>query len=910
MVETWLKPFYNDAFLLGTTNYSLIRNDRTNGRGGGVCIFYKNRLATQIHRLNIKNDSFSNLEFIAFDYFLTKSKFIRFVCIYLPPSHATNPVTVLNIAKLIETLSINTKIYIIGDFNFSGVNWNHISSHFLQLGQPFQIFKTCLDSHNLTQLIKFPTHDHGNTLDLFITSDVQTVAQIQDREPFCDTCDHVMIEITIDLSFRELTSCRPQRNFYRGNYARINQNFNTFNWNEIFTSSENIDLIYQNFISVIHKNITENVPLYRNNKKPRFPKNISRILKLKKLIYKTSKVHNSLKILYKEIDKFYKQQVAHFCNKNEQKILRTTNKKSFFKYINHKLNAKTHLPPLLNSSQDIITDPTEKANLLNDFFCSVYTNDNGIIPNLSTITSPTSLSSTTNINITPETVLASIKQLKPSVARTPDGIPSYFIKQTKFSLAKPLSFFFNLSISQEKVPELWKISYITAVHKKGQRNLPCNNRPIHLTSSPCRLLERNIYDHLLDFSKKHNIISDTQYGFLSKRSTLSLHLDLLNELTTNYDKGLPSEMIYLDFAKAFDSVSHVKLLVLLKHLKIDQHILNWIEHYLTDRRQQTVVDGYSSNTKKVISGVPQGSVLGPFLFNAFLVPLLQTLSTIPNVKTFAFADDLKLLSTDPQSLQKALKLVESWSQNWQLKIQPTKSESISFTTSTQSLTPCASYIINSITIPKTESVKDLGVTLSKDLKWTIQIQQAYSKSLRLINLITRTFKSQDKQFYVKLYQMYIRPILEYNAPVWNPALISEIKLLESVQAKFSKLVCKKLNISFQNYDQRMQILNLESLQARRIKIELQLIYKIINKLIDTNQQNFFSINPCLSSYSLRRHQYYLKPQDNPKTTIRRNFFSHRVIPIWNKLPEEIVTANTLSLFKFKLDKFNLQPFLT
>ena len=177
---------------------------------------------------------------------------------------------------------------------------------------------------------------------------------------------------------------------------------------------------------------------------------------------------------------------------------------------------------------------------------------------------------------------------------------------------------FNLSLEEGIVPSEWKEANITPLFKKGSRNKPDNYRPVNLTSLVCKLLETLIRDHMVEFLVKHKLINTSQHGFLKARSCLISLLYFLEEITKWVDDGSPVDVVYLDFQKAFDKVPHQRLLLKLKALGIGNDVINWIEKWLTHRRQRVIVDGEISNWKSVLSGVPQGSVLGPILFLIYI----------------------------------------------------------------------------------------------------------------------------------------------------------------------------------------------------------------------------------------------------------------------------------------------------
>ena len=239
--------------------------------------------------------------------------------------------------------------------------------------------------------------------------------------------------------------------------------------------------------------------------------------------------------------------------------------------------------------------------------------------------------------------------------------------ETVKQISIPLARVFNLSLKEGVVPFDWKEANIIQLFKKGSRNKSENCRPVSLTSVICKLLERLIKDHMVDFLVKHNLLNSSQHGFLKARSCLTNMLCFLEEITKWIDVGSPVDIIYLDFQKAFDKVPHQRLLLKLKAHGIGDSITDWIEQWLTDRRQRVVVYGEVSNWKSVLSGVPQGSVLGPILFLIYINDLDDSITS----NILKFADDIKLfrkLNTDgdKQHLQNDLDRLVKWSEKWQI----------------------------------------------------------------------------------------------------------------------------------------------------------------------------------------------------------------------------------------------------
>ena len=189
-----------------------------------------------------------------------------------------------------------------------------------------------------------------------------------------------------------------------------------------------------------------------------------------------------------------------------------------------------------------------------------------------------------------------------------------------------------MSLQEGIVPLEWKKANIIPLFKKGSRNKSANYRPVILISVICKLLETIIRDNMMDFLVKHKLINPSQHGFLKATSCLTNLLCFLEEITKWVD------IIYLDFQKAFDKVQHQRLILKLKSHGMGNSIINWIGQWLTDRRQRVVVDGEVSSWKSVLSGVPQGYVLGPILFLVYINYLEEGVTG----KILKFADDTKL----------------------------------------------------------------------------------------------------------------------------------------------------------------------------------------------------------------------------------------------------------------------------
>ena len=400
------------------------------------------------------------------------------------------------------------------------------------------------------------------------------------------------------------------------------------------------------------------------------------------------------------------------------------------------------------------------------------------------------------------------------------------------------------------------------------------------------------------------MISNNQHGFLKNHSTVTNLLESINDWTSSLEKKFSIKILYIDFAKAFDTVSIPKLLIKLRSFGIDGPLFLCIKSFLTNRVQKVKVGKALSQELAVISGVPQGSVLGPFLFLLFINDLPNIFEV--NVDAKLFADDLKAYNLDdyklnPNSIQTSLDALVCWANTWQLQLAVPKCGSL-LLKSSPSFTDHCDLLINNTILPAMVTVKDLGVVIDCDLSFRNHISEIISKAKQRIYLLFKSFSSKNISLMVFAYKVYVLPILEYGSVVWSPCRLGEIDRLEDVQRYYTKRLESLWSLS---YEDRLKVCSLKSLELRRLWHDLILCFKIVHKLVSLSFSDFFEFDPNTRT---RGHSLKLRIP-LARSSRRHNFFACRVTPIWNALPWDLVICNNLNRFKSDIRLLDLSRFL-
>ena len=491
-------------------------------------------------------------------------------CIYRSPNS-----TIANDAKINELLrrasGLNfSHLLVFGDLNHPSINWLDNTSP-PDGNHPASLFMDSARDAFLTQHVTEPTHYRGNntpnTLDLIFTNEEGMLEHLKYLAPV-GSSHHSLLKF--DFCCYTKTD-RPRVNKYkydRGNYDSMRDTMATRNWEHEF-HNKSTEQRWGILEKAIKKTCDKHIPMRKAgsqtglNMRPMWTNGRTmEAVKKKTEAYRLYREYRDEQhfIEYRRASNKVKTEVRNAVREFEKQIAGEAkrNPKAFYRYARSKMKTKSTVGDLERLDGTMADTDVQKAEVLNSFFASVFTTEGeGDIPQFERRTYNTEL---VDLSITKEGIERILKTLNTSKSPGPDGLHPRPLAEMAAQLAEPFQALFSTSLEEGILPQGWKDGNVTPIFKKGKKHQPGNYRPVSLTSIPCRIMEKLVRNEIMEHLINNNLLSKFQHGFIKARSCTTQLLAVLDDWTDVIEHGENVDAIYLDYAKAFDTVPHKRLL--------------------------------------------------------------------------------------------------------------------------------------------------------------------------------------------------------------------------------------------------------------------------------------------------------------------------------------------------------------
>ena len=685
-------------------------------------------------------------------------------------------------------------VHVLGDFNFKDIAWpDRLNKSGSLLSQSEgQMLIDAMNDHGLEQLVHFPTREK-NTLDLILTS---LPGQFQEIHSPDKLSDHDVISGTLKIHIPPKKKPRRKVFLYqKGNFELMRKDASDFAKDKYFNGysdnrsvQENFDLITSFIQESAEKHIpsktsrsTSSVPWITPEIRGKIRRRNKTHAKAKKT--GSSKLRAKFESLRKEIKADVKKQHDLYVNNLVGDI--KANPRDFYRYINSQKKDTQGIPPLKRrNGSGLAESELEQAEEFNGQFTDVFNKSEHTQVPLPNRSAPF----LKEIHVSAEGVTKLLKGLNPSKALGPDELHPRVLKELASELGPMFAHLFQQSVDTGEIPKEWSLANICPLYKKGDRSLACNYRPVSLTCVPCKLLEHIVCSNIMAHLDEHKLLSDRQHAFRKKHSCETQLITVIDDWAKILDKGGQVDTFILDFEKAFDTPPHELLKCKLYGYGIGGKTLKWIDSFLCDRQQRVMVNGVKSDWAPVLSGVPQGTVLGPLLFSLYINDITEDIDS----ELRLFADDCvcyrEIKNTeDTVKLQEDIDRLGCWARSWGMRFQPVKCNIMQITRKRIKKIN-ASYSLEGTVLENVEKIKYLGVTITNDLKWNTHVSNICTKANRTLGFLRRNLAACPLDVKESAYKGLVRPILEYGSSVWDPQSILLQDELEKVQKRAARFV--------------------------------------------------------------------------------------------------------------------------
>ena len=789
----------------------------------------------------------------------------------------------------IQSCDKKASFIFVGDLNAHHVDWLNSVSPTNSHGQAAWDFAS---ASGCTQLVSQPTHTSGNRLDLVLT-DAPGVVDVSVFPPI-GSSDHSAISISVCIEQPILDEQINRKVYLKNSVNWDDVNFRVLNipWKVIFDCPSPVDALNTYLLNIINECVPSRILKFRLRDKPWFNDSCRRIYDVKQTAYRTWTRHRThanwldyTRLRAQAVNVYDAAKTEY--NRHLQETLNNASQphKWWSSLKSAVFGVDTSIPPLLNPDGSVTSSLNAKAELLSSVFDGKQSRQSIDLP-------PTCFPEPrlTSLAFRSKLVESLLLDLDSYGGVDPMGIFPLFLKKTAKILAPKVSVIFRILIKNGSFPLSWRVGHITPIPKgKSPTPIPLEYRPISITSILSKVFERLLASKLSKYAIGNNLIPQDQFAYQKGLGTPDALLCISHKLQSALDQGHEGRLVQIDFSAAFDRVNHKGLIYKLQLYGVGGSFLSILSEFLSNRTQRVALDGCLSNTVDVVSGVPQGSVLGPLLFIIYCRDMWEDLEN----NLISYADDATLLATiaSPDdrvhiadSLNRDLHRIESWCAMWGMKLNPSKTQSMIISRSRTSDPPHPALSINNVVLANSSSLKILGVIFDSRLTFELHIRQMVSSASQKIGIIRKGFSLfHDNNINKVCFISFLLPILEYCAPVWSSAAQCHLKLIDKVLSRV-RFLCNDANSV--------------DLSHRRSVGALCLFYKIY---MNPNHQLHSvlpeSYVPARSTrYASAAHRHTLK-SIRCRTGQFSRCFMPSTVELWNSLPDTVFEGGTLQSFK-------------
>ena len=807
--------------------------------------------------------------------------------------------------KVLDDLQGN--IVVVGDFNLPSIDWERNWAGAPREGGLIDLIENKFWVQHVTE----PTHEDGNTSDLCISSQGDTVAGVEVLEPLGNG-DHSMLEIDLSGPLNNSDSVEEIPDWAKADMSKLKDALQEVDWS---TELEHLEgkVAMDKFYSILDREVMKFVPkkLRRKSSRPMWMnKNILRMIRKKRRLWRsytteqrTRKDHASFEA-FKKVQKEVEKAVKNAKRKLEKNLAKNAKKnpKAFYSYMKKKTSNKVTVGPLKHPDGKLEVDDREMTEILNKQFCNMFTKEDlAHMPDVETLFHGEEGLST--VTFTAEKVTLKLKKLKPTSAPGPDRVWTKILHDLAEVLGEPLAILYTKLMEQRAVPDIWLKSFVCPIFKKGTKSDPGNYRPVSLTCVVGKVMESILVDALISHMVSNKLLRASQHGFLPGKSTLTCMLEYLETLTRWMDEGRSFDVLYCDFAKAFDKVPWERLLGKLQGLGVGGDLLGWVRVWLTGGRQQCVVlNGEKSSWGDIESGVIQGSCLGPALFLVFINDI-DTAVDLTRTFLSKFADDTKMAcivesAEDRKKFQEGVDSLATWSKDWQLLFNVAKCKIMHFGANNQRFT----YTMDGAVLEEVAVEKDVGILVADSLRPSEQCSAAAARANGVLGQMSRAVQYRDKKTFIQLYKVYVRPHLEYCVQAWSPYWQVDKEKLEKIQRRAVNMVA---GLKGKTYSDKLKELNLTTLGERRDRGDMIQTFRIVQGIDNVDVGTWFHMangRDREGAVNTRQHGDTTRlAEGHGRYENRRNYFSQRVPSRWNMLPQATRQQSSVLTFKAAYD---------